>query len=158
MKTIRNVSFLLSVVLILLLGYSCNNSEKSGTGDNASFIDLSQARPQIEALDIKFSDDFRNRDSVALANYYASDGSLGSVKGKDNLVSAFGRKIRNAAENGTPDMLFVTNSFASDDKYVVELGIYQFADEEGNIKNQGKYLVVWKQEGGEWKIYRDNGL
>lgn len=158
MKTLSIVSLSLWVVLMMLSGNSCNNAEKSGTGQKSSFIDISKAQQQIEAIDKKFSEDFRNMDSVALANYYASDGTLGSVKGKDNLVAAFGKMIRNGIKNGTPELLFITNDLAGDDEYIVELGIYQFVDKEGNIKNQGKYVVVWKQEGGEWKIYRDNGL
>ena len=158
MKPLRNVRLSIWVSVLILTGLSCNTSEKPGTNQKTSFIDVSKARPEIEAVNNQFSKDFKNQDSVALTNHYASDGMLGSVKGKDKLVSTWHRLIQNALKDGTPDFLFTTNSLASDDEYVVELGSYRFVDQNGNVKDHGKYVVVWKQEGGEWKIYRDNGL
>ena len=158
MKTLKIASRSLWVALLMFSGNSCNNAEKPGTRQQTSFIDVVQTRKEIEALDRQFSEDFRNKDSVALANYYASDGMLGAVKGNDNIVSAFGKMISYGIKNGTPDLLFTTNSLATDDEFVVELGSYRFVDKDGNMKSQGKYVVVWKQEDGEWKIYRDNGL
>lgn len=158
MKTVRLANISLGVCFLLPSIISCNKVEKPGTNQKASFIDVSKARVGIEALDKQFSEDFRNKDSVALADYYTSDGMLGSVTGKDNLVSTWSKMIKSAAENGTPDLTFTISSFASDDEYVVELGSYQFVDKDGTVKSQGKYLVAWKQEGGQWKIYRDVGL
>ena len=158
MKLLRIASLSFWVAVLILSGSSCNNTGKSGTGQKESFIDVTKARPEIEAVNKQFSEDFKNKDSVALANHYASDGMLGSVRGKDKLVSTWHRMIQNALKNGTPDFLFTTSSLASDDEYVVELGKYRFVDQDGNIKDHGKYVVVWKKEGGEWKIYRDNGL
>jgi len=158
MKTSKILSTSFGAVLLLLAGSSCNNPGKIDTTGDPSFINVSEARPEIEAVNNQFSVDFMNKDSVALANHYASDGMLGLVKGKENLVSAWGKMIRDDHANGKTDVQFETNSLASDDEFVVELGIYRLADKDGNIKNQGKYVVVWKKEGGEWKIYRDTGL
>jgi ketosteroid isomerase-like protein len=119
---------------------------------------LVRARKIIEAIDKQFAEDIRNADSLALATHYATDGTWGSIQGKDNLISAWGKSIRNAVKNGTPNVLFTTNSLFSDGEYLIELGIYEFADNDYNVKSQGNYLVVWKQENGQWKIYRDIGL
>ena len=155
MKTISLTVFPVFVVVLVL---SCGPTRNAGKTGSTTFIDISKARTEIEALGKQFSEDFGNRDSVALANHYASDGMLGSVKGKDNLISTWGKYIKYGIEHGTPNVKYISNSFASDDEYVVELGIYQYLDEGGNVKGHGKYVVVWKQEDGEWKIYRDNGL
>jgi len=157
MKTLR-ITQLLWVILFLISISACNNAAKSETEQKATFIDIAQARKEIEAIDTQFTEDFKNKDSVALANQYASDGTLGSVKGKDNLVSTWNKMIKNAFDNETPNLLFETNAFSSDDEFVVELGSYRFVDNDGNTKSHGKYVVVWKRENGEWKIYRDVGL
>ena len=41
---------------------------------------------------------------------------------------------------------------------MIELGDYEERNDKNELKNSGKYLVVWKQENGKWKIYRDIGL
>jgi len=66
--------------------------------------------------------------------------------------------IRNGIKEGTPNLIFTTNSLSTDGEFLVELGIYQSKNNEGIVKLSGKYLVVWKQEEGEWKMYRDIGL
>jgi hypothetical protein len=36
-----------------------------------------------------------------------------------------------------------------------EVGKYTLGGEGGQVMNQGKYIVIWKKQGGEWKLYRD---
>ena len=158
MKTLRLLIPTLLAALVILIGSSCNNTAPPPAKEESSGIDLAKARPEIEAVNSQFAQDFNNQDSVAIANHYASDGSLGSVKGKDNLEATWGRMIRSAAAEGSPNVVFTTSSMTSDNEYVVELGIYKFTDVQGTAKTEGKYVVVWKQEGGEWKLYRDIGL
>jgi len=148
---------ILSICLACVV-VSCTSGENANNTKTTAVIDIEKARAEIEALGKQFSEDFANRDSVALANHYASDGRLGSIKGKENLISTWGRYIRDAIEDGTPHVRYITNALTSDDEYVVELGEYQYLDEGGSVKGKGKYVVVWKKEDGEWKIYRDNGL
>ena len=37
----------------------------------------------------------------------------------------------------------------------IEIGKYTLQGEGGQILDAGKYLVVWKQEGDQWKWHRD---
>jgi ketosteroid isomerase-like protein len=155
MKLSKN-NFLIPVVMFALLA-GCrqqqNNKIDSGTGAT----DIEKTRTIIEGIDKKFSKDFYNGDSVSLANYYSTDAKLGSLKGKE-ILSFWGRAIRNSVKDSTRNLLFTTTAFTGDSDYLVELGIYEERDVKNNLKNRGKYLVVWKQENGQWKIYRDIGL
>ena len=36
-----------------------------------------------------------------------------------------------------------------------EVGRYTLAGEGGQVFDQGKYIVIWKQEAGQWKLHRD---
>lgn len=38
---------------------------------------------------------------------------------------------------------------------LVEIGEYTLGVEGGQQADAGKYLVVWKQEGSQWKLFRD---
>ena len=120
-------------------------------------INTQQARAIIDSLDKQFSNDYLIGDSVALAGYYTKDAQFGSLKGKD-IFSSWGQSIRNSIKNNTRNLIFTTTALTGDSEFLVELGIYEIKDDKGNLKGNGKYLVVWKQENGEWKIYRDIGL
>jgi len=36
-----------------------------------------------------------------------------------------------------------------------EVGRYTLEGESGQVLGQGKFLVIWKQEAGQWKLHRD---
>jgi ketosteroid isomerase-like protein len=37
----------------------------------------------------------------------------------------------------------------------IEIGKYTDSGGAGNVIDRGKYVVIWKQEGGQWKLHRD---
>ena len=37
----------------------------------------------------------------------------------------------------------------------IEIGKYTLSGEAGKVMDRGKYVVIWKQEGGQWKLHRD---
>ena len=36
-----------------------------------------------------------------------------------------------------------------------EVGTYELSAADGKVVDKGKYVVVWKREGGQWKLHRD---
>jgi ketosteroid isomerase-like protein len=36
-----------------------------------------------------------------------------------------------------------------------EAGNYTLTGVKGEVMDRGKYIVVWKDEGGKWKLHRD---
>ena len=36
-----------------------------------------------------------------------------------------------------------------------EVGKYTLEGEGGQVLDRGKYIVIWKQEEGQWKLHRD---
>ena len=37
----------------------------------------------------------------------------------------------------------------------IEEGKYTLRGESGNVLDRGKYIVIWKQQVGQWKLHRD---
>lgn len=37
----------------------------------------------------------------------------------------------------------------------IEVGNFMLHGGEGQVLDQGKYIVIWKQEDGQWKLYLD---
>lgn len=48
-----------------------------------------------------------------------------------------------------------TSSVWGDADLVVEEGGYEMTDKSGTHIDHGKYIVLWKEENGQWKLYRD---
>jgi ketosteroid isomerase-like protein len=128
-----------------------------GQSAETSTIDLQKARQIIDSLDKQFEQYYFNGDSIAVYNMYTKDASFGSLKGND-ILSAIGKMLRNSIKNDTRSIKYTTTSLSTDSELLVELGNYEIRDSKGSIKDKGKYLVVWKQENGNWKLFRDIGL
>ena len=120
-------------------------------------VNLEKAKAIIESTDIQFSKDYLNGDSLALAAHYTKDAQFGSLEGEE-ILSYWGKSIRNSIKNNTRNLIFTTTALTGDSEFLVELGIYEIKDDTNTLKGTGKYVVVWKQEDGEWKIYHDIGL
>jgi ketosteroid isomerase-like protein len=120
-------------------------------------IDMQQARVLIENTDKQFSKDFKEGDSLALAAHYTKDAEFGSLKGEE-ILSYWAKSIRNSIKSKVRNIKFTTSSLTNDGEFLVELGTYEMKDDQDELKSSGKYLVVWKQEDGIWKIYRDIAL
>ena len=155
MKLYINIFLVFAITILLFDG--CQQQQNADTKSKSEKIDLNKVRSTIEALDRQFSKDFYNGDSIALANYYSGDAKFGSLKGKE-ILSAWGRMVRNSIKENTRNLLFTTTAFTGDSDYMVELGTYEERNDNNELRNSGKYLVVWKQENDQWKIYRDMGL
>jgi ketosteroid isomerase-like protein len=147
MKKLKMCCLFMLLAIATVLGQS-SEQEK---------IDLIKARVQVDSLDKQFSKHFFEGDSLALYNMYAKGAYFGTSKGKD-ILSSWGRQIRYSIENDMPNLLFTTTSLTTDNEFLFEIGKYEMKDSKGNLKGEGKYLLVWKQEDGQWKIYRDMGL
>ena len=37
----------------------------------------------------------------------------------------------------------------------IEVSKYTLCGESGQVLDQGKYIVIWKRESGQWKLHRD---
>jgi ketosteroid isomerase-like protein len=36
-----------------------------------------------------------------------------------------------------------------------EVGQYELSDKAGKVLDRGKYVVIWKRDGKQWKLHRD---
>ncbi|TXE12362.1 YybH family protein [Algoriphagus aquimarinus] len=146
------------LLLMMLMLNSCKNEDRLTIESEPSAIDLVKVRGVLQELDDQFSDSFNNGDSVAIADHYTMDGTFGVIKGRENLISAWGKSIRYANENGIPNLKFKISSVSSHGEFLVEIGDFETLALDNTVKSTGKYLVVRKLEDGQWKMYRDIGL
>lgn len=120
-------------------------------------IDVQKEWPVIEGLIDQYSKYLLNGDSLSIVAMYASDGMMGCKKGDEILASA-GSWIRNGIKNDSRHVTFETVTLSADGELLIETGIGDGRSDSGELKYTFRYLVVWKKEEGNWKLYRDIGL
>ena len=113
-------------------------------------------RAAIEAADEKFMAAFNRGDAAALADLYTENGQL-LPTGSDFVT---GKAAIQAFWQGAMDMgiksarLEIVEAEGHGDT-AIEISKYTLSGDAGKIMDRGKYVVIWKQVGGQWKLHRD---
>ena len=115
----------------------------------------SPAKTSVEAANKKFMDVF-SKGTTGISDLYASDAELyppnsDVVKGS----AAIGPVWKGAFDAGIKNVKLETVSADQAGNQIIETGRYTLSGADGSTIDSGKYLVVWKKEKGDWKLYRD---
>ncbi len=114
------------------------------------------ARSAIAAVNQAFMASFAKGDAAGIAALYTDDGRVlppnsDVLTGRD-AVQAFWQMIigmgLKSAKLETADLDVLGDT-------AIEQGRYELGDGAGNIADQGKFIVVWKREGEEWRLRWD---
>ena len=103
-----------------------------------------------------FMEAFNNGDANALAKNYTSNAKLypsnsDVIEGQEAIFEFW-----NAVMNmGIKKALLETVTAESFGNIAIEEGRYKLYVEGDQIVDQGKYIVTWKKEDGQWKLHRD---
>jgi len=113
-------------------------------------------RSRIEAGNKAFGDAFRRGDSAAMANLYTAEAQLlpaGSdfVRG-GAAIRAFWQSV---FDMGLKDGVLETVEVEAHGDTAIEVGRYRLMAGGGALADSGKYIVVWKNDRGTWKLHRD---
>ena len=69
--------------------------------------------------------------------------------------SAIGSFWQGAYESGVKQAKLETAEANQAGSQVIEVGTYTLYGDNDTQLDNGKYMVIWKQEGGTWKLYQD---
>ncbi len=111
---------------------------------------------RIAAANGKFMAAFKSGDAAALANAYTSDAILAPphsdfVRGAEQIQTFW----KNVIAMGLRDVKLETAEVEAHGDLAIETGLYTLLTPDGATADRGKYLVVWKNEHGTWKLRRD---
>src|SRR3954463_2620581 len=110
----------------------------------------------IRKADDVFQTNFRNGDAAGIAELYTDNGTL--LPGGSDFIE--GKKAIRDFWQGAMDMgikearLDIRETELCGDT-AIEIGEYTLSSADGKTLDHGKYIVIWKQEGGQWKLHRD---
>lgn len=110
----------------------------------------------IREVNAKFAQLLSQNDAAGIARLYAVDGAImppnqDLINGRNN-IEGFWRGIMTAGVRGVRLESQNTEQYGD---IVAEIGRFTIFIEEKQVMDEGKYLVLWKQEKGEWKLFRD---
>lgn len=133
---------------------SCKQAEKPAVA-SAQTVDMEAAKKFIDAANIRFGKAMAAGDSATLTAMYHSEAQLfpPAMPMMDNR-SGMGTMVKELPKMGIKSVQLKSAELLNGGEYVIERGTYDMGDSTKSF-DKGKYMVVWKQEGGEWKLYRD---
>ncbi len=99
---------------------------------------------------------FRRGDAAGLASLYTENGQFlipysDFVTGKEAIEVA----IQGFFDMGAKSITLETIEVEGYGDTASEVGKYILGGEDGMVLDEGKYIVIWKQEAGQWKLHRD---
>lgn len=150
----KNFFTALTIALAAIL-FSCNN-ETAKTETAAAAFSLDSVKTAIAASNISYGNCFATGDSVLFVSHYTSDACINP----SNMPKMCGPQSINAFFTGGYKMgirgiKLTTDEVMGSKDAVAETGTYEiFADKAMSI-DKGKYIVIWKEENGKWKMHRD---
>jgi len=115
-----------------------------------------KVRKAIEAANAEFMSLFSQGDAAGMAAAYTEGGQVlppngDAVTGKQ-AIQAFWQGIMDAGIKGVQ---LATVEAEGQGPTAYEVGRYTLSDASGEVVDTGKYVVIWKQEDGHWKLHRD---
>jgi uncharacterized protein (TIGR02246 family) len=117
---------------------------------------VSTLQDTISAANDQFMQAFRQGDAAGLASLYTQDAQLlppgGEVAHGWSDIRAFWQA---AMDNGIAAARLEIMEVEDHGDTAVEVSRYTLLGTGEQVLDQGKYIVIWKQERGHWKLHRD---
>jgi ketosteroid isomerase-like protein len=142
-----------TVVFATIALSSCNNEVPK---TETALFSLDSAKAAIAASNKIFGQSFATGDSMAFINCYTSDACINP----SNMPRMCGPQAITAFFNGgykmgVRDIKLTTEEIMGGKDAVIETGKYEMFV-AGNVSaEKGKFIVIWKEENGKWKMHRD---
>jgi ketosteroid isomerase-like protein len=143
----------IAIIATTLLS-SCG-SKSPKTPGAPPFI-LEEISAHIDSLNKIYGDRFTTGDPALYTARYCADAiimpsEMAQIKGRDSI-----RHFNyNDGKNKHFRVVITATKIYGGPDAVIEEGYYTFPGEDGKIYDKGKFIAIWKQEEGVWKLFRE---
>jgi ketosteroid isomerase-like protein len=153
-----NPRFPLICAITALLTCSCTNAPETAavSAPAGTSFNVDSVKSLIRESNERFDHAFATADSAAFLDCYAADACIYNSNapklcGTDALKGFFNE----AYKTGIRNVKINTEEVTGGKEAVVETGSYTVLGDKGVQLDKGKYMVMWKEENGKWKMHRD---
>jgi uncharacterized protein (TIGR02246 family) len=153
----KKLCVILAMVLLLCFSFSCQQAEQE---EPKEVMDLALVRQLIEEANIKFGEAVQSGDASGLANLYTEDATLlpppnaPIIKGREGVEAYWATGF----QMGLKEVVLTTVEVMAMGDMVCEIGeadVTFHPEGMDAFKDKGKYVVIWKNVGGTWKLHID---
>jgi uncharacterized protein (TIGR02246 family) len=117
---------------------------------------ITSVHEAITAGNDAFMHAFASGDAARLAALYTPNGQIlppgGDVTTGPHAIQAFWQAVMDL---GITHARLETVEVDQHDDTAVEVGRYTLSGASGQIMDSGKYVVIWKESAGQWRLHRD---
>ncbi len=167
----KNISFLLLGILLI---QACSGKKNATVSVPANFIDTAKTIDTTMGIITELSSDavtvteaiiaanqtygqrFLVYDTLFYKSKYTADAVIYPVQhpiieGRDSI----GKYYYDGGKNKKLQILITALNITGTADLIVEEGMYDFPDDKGGSFDKGKFIALWKQEEGMWKLWRE---
>ena len=124
-------------------------------GAHGGTLNMDAVRQEISLANQQFGQAFVQGDSATMIGLYHTEARVYPPNmAMLNNRTEMGHMITGIPAAGIKNMQLTTTDVMGSGDLVVETGTFEMRDAAKTV-DRGKYMAVWKQENGRWKIYRD---
>jgi ketosteroid isomerase-like protein len=120
-----------------------------------SAVQAQDARAGVDAGNLAFKNALLKGDAVAIGNLYTADAKViapgGDIVVGRPAIAAFWKQI---IDTGVKHITLTTTGVESAGDLAFEEGTVKMTGTAGQ-ESVARYIVVWKRDGGAWKLHRD---
>jgi len=115
-----------------------------------------EIRDTLMAANEKFMAAYNQGNAAGVAALYTKNGQLlpahSDFVTNQQAIQAF---WQGAMDSGIKSAKLETIEAEDNGDTAYEVGKYTLQGDGGKLLDTGKYVVIWKQEDGQWKLHRD---
>ncbi len=113
-------------------------------------------RDEIVRANERWMETYRRHDAVGMANLYTEDAQFlppnsDFVRGRQAIQNMFQALF----DMGIEEIELHTGEVEQNGDTAWEVSTATLRGERGQVLDEAKYIIIWKREGGEWKLHRD---
>jgi ketosteroid isomerase-like protein len=145
---------LLFTVLPILTLTACGGKKENK--ETAAPFDLAPIKARIDEMNKTYLRQFTSSDTALYNDKYCADAAVFApeappVRGRDSIRAYY----YNNGQNEEITIVIKADTLYGSPQLVAEEGTYDFPDGKGGSFDKGKFIALWKEEGGKWKLFRE---
>ena len=144
---------LVAILAVTFLSACSNQPGKTAVENDFNPADI---KAIIDSANKLYGERFTTNDTAYYASRYCRDAVImpeqsPPLAGRDAI-----RNFNyNDGKNKDFRVVITATAVYGGPSAVIEEGYYAFPGADGEIYDKGKFIAVWKQEDGKWKLYRE---
>lgn len=145
--------FFLAGGIVLATGCSAPSPAPASA---APAFDASTAKMRLDSMNRTYDERFRTSDAAYYADRYTTDAcvmapDMPRVCGLEAIAAFYW----NNGQSRTMALDIRGEEVSGTAKEITEVGDYRVLDDKGTELDKGKFIAIYRSEGGRWKVHRE---